>query len=160
MVIPTPAEIKDSEGSEVLMTGLVIRYQKELEKEVGYLADMLEEVMGTRPGMVHGQGVGNKPGQPFPFRIGTPEGYELRVNQGAGIHIEGGDAAGVFYGIQSLLAMLPIEVWRDPQRKLQVSCVSIKDSPAFHYRGIMLDVARNLSSARVGSEVNRCNGIL
>ncbi len=143
MVIPTPAEIKDTKGSEVLMTGLVIRYQKGLENEVGYLADMLEKVMGTRPGMVPGQGVGTNLINLSLSESGTPEGYQLRVIEGAGIHIEGGDAAGLFYGIQSLLAMLPIEAWGEPQRKLQVSCVSIKDSPAFHYRGIMLDVARN-----------------
>ena len=66
---PTPTEIKASQGSEVLLTGLVIRYQKGLENEAAYLADMLEKVMGTRPGMVAGHGVRNKPGQPFYFEV-------------------------------------------------------------------------------------------
>lgn len=74
---------------------------------------------------------------------GSGEAYELNVYEGAGVHIEGNGGPGVFYGIQSLLAMMPVEAWGNPQRKLEVNCVSINDSPAFAYRGIMLDVARN-----------------
>ena len=142
-IIPRPSWIKNSGGSEILLTGLVIRYQKGIENEAAYLADMLEKVMGTRPGMVPGHGVGTNL---INLSISTRhprEGYHLEVITGAGVHIEGGDAAGLFYGIQSLLAMVPVEAWDDPQRKLEVSCVTINDIPAFSYRGIMLDMARN-----------------
>jgi len=143
MVIPSPSEIETVKGSEVLLTGLVIRYQKGLENEATYLADMLEKVMGTRPGMVPGHGAGTNLVNLSLSMSGPPEGYHLKVIEGAGIHIEGSDAAGIFYGIQSLLAIMPIDAWKKPQRKLEINCVTISDSPAFEYRGIMLDVSRN-----------------
>ena len=142
-VIPTPASVEYSKGVELLTTGLVIRYRKGLEKEASYLADMLETVMGTRPGMVPGHGTGTNLINLSLSNSGPGEGYALNVKEGAGVHIEGKAASGVYYGIQSLLAMMPVEAWGNPQRKLEVSCVSITDSPAFAYRGIMLDVARN-----------------
>ncbi len=142
-VIPTPAKIEAAKGSEVLLTGLVIRFQKGLENEAGYLADMLEKVMGTRPGLVPGSGTGTNLINLSLSTKSTAEAYQLKVIEGGGIHIEGDDAAGVFYGIQSLLAIMPIEAWRKPQRKLEINCVTISDSPSFAYRGIMLDVSRN-----------------
>ncbi len=142
-VIPTPTTINASKGSEILLTGLVIRYQAGLEKEAAYLADMLEKVMGTRPGLVAGHGVGTNLVNLSTSQSRPWEGYHLNVIEGGGVHIEGGDAAGLFYGIQSLLAMVPVEAWSSPQRKLEINCVTINDSPVFHYRGIMLDVARN-----------------
>ncbi|MFO7671268.1 MAG: family 20 glycosylhydrolase [Bacteroidales bacterium] len=142
-IIPTPAVIKPCKGAEILMSGLVIRYQKGLENEAGYLADMLEKVMGTRPGMVPGHGEGTNLINLSLSKSGSREGYQLKVVEGAGVHIEGGDAAGLFYGIQSLLAMVPVEFWKKPQIKLELNCTEITDSPAFHYRGMMLDIARN-----------------
>lgn len=142
-VIPTPASVIEAAGSEILGTGLVIRFQKGLENEANYLADMLEKVMGTKPGLVAGHGAGTNLVNLSISSSGKSEAYQLKVLSGAGVHIEGGDDAGVFYGIQSLMAMLPVEAWSKPQRKLEVSCVNITDSPAFGYRGIMLDVSRN-----------------
>lgn len=142
-VIPKPKSSSFSEGVEVLMTGLVIRYQKGLENEAEYLANMLERVMGTKPGMVPGSGRGtNLINLSLSGNAGN-EAYQLKVLKGEGIHIQGGDAAGVFYGIQSLLSIIPVEAWALPQRKLEVDCVTVSDAPAFAYRGIMLDVSRN-----------------
>jgi len=148
-VIPSPTSVEYARTSEILMTGLVIRYQKGLENEATYLADMLEKVMGTRPGMVPGHGVGTNLINLSLSASGSGEGYFLKVKEGGGIHIEGKEASGVYYGIQSLLAMMPVEAWMKPQRKLEVGCVTINDSPAFEYRGIMLDVARNYHQPEV-----------
>ncbi|MCP4314370.1 MAG: family 20 glycosylhydrolase [Bacteroidetes bacterium] len=142
-VIPTPAVLRVRGGSEILRSGLVIRYMKGLENEAVYLADMLELLMGVRPGMVPGHGEGTNLINLSISGSGSEEGYHLKVAEGEGIHIEGGDTAGLFYGIQSLLSMVPVEAWKKPKGKLVINCVSITDTPAFHYRGIMLDVARN-----------------
>lgn len=64
------------------------------------------------------------------------ESYQLEVNvSGQLIDITGTGNAGVFYGIQTLLALINNEG--------EVPQVSIKDSPRFSYRGLMVDVARN-----------------
>lgn len=66
----------------------------------------------------------------------SSESYQLEVNVSEElIKITGTGNAGVFNGIQTLLALM------DGQGL--VPQVSIKDSPRFSYRGLMLDVVRN-----------------
>lgn len=69
---------------------------------------------------------------------GTPEGYILQVRP-SGIVIEAAQPQGCFYGIQSLLQLLPV----NPQKALLIPSVNIKDQPRFGWRGAMLDVSRH-----------------
>ena len=63
------------------------------------------------------------------------ESYNLRVDNFKDvISITGEEPAGVFYGVQTLLALI--------NDKGEVPQVSIKDSPRFPYRGLMVDVGR------------------
>jgi hexosaminidase len=68
----------------------------------------------------------------------APEAYRLEVGTSR-IRIVGGDAAGVFYGTQTLKQLLPIE----GARRWVVPGVEIEDRPAFGWRGALLDVARH-----------------
>lgn len=69
----------------------------------------------------------------------SSEAYQLTVDATEElITITGTGNAGVFYGIQTLLALMD-------DRGL-VPQVSIRDSPRFPYRGLMVDVARNFQS--------------
>lgn len=72
------------------------------------------------------------------------EGYRLTVRS-KGIEVCGHDAAGVFYGVQSLLQLFPDRVYsRERQRGVDwtVAPVEITDAPNHPWRGMMLDVAR------------------
>ena len=72
------------------------------------------------------------------------EGYLLNITE-SGIEIEGSSEAGIFYGIQSLLQMLPPTVYSGRatgHEKWALSCLTIEDSPRYGYRGMMLDVSR------------------
>ncbi len=53
-----------------------------------------------------------------------------------------GSASGVFYGIQSLIQLLPMST-KAGQKVLKVPSVSITDEPRFVYRGMLLDVSRH-----------------
>ena len=66
------------------------------------------------------------------------ESYQIHVSKGNTISITGECPSGVFYGVQTLLALI------DDQGL--VPQVSIKDCPRFSYRGLMLDVVRNFQS--------------
>ena len=73
------------------------------------------------------------------------EGYELTVAPDS-VVIRGPTSAGVFYGVQSLLQLLPPQVLApQPQSNVTwtVTCVYIFDQPQYHWRGAMLDVARH-----------------
>lgn len=58
-----------------------------------------------------------------------------------GIYIAGDNEAGVFYGIQTLIQLLPVTNVQGS--KLPIPYVSIKDYPRFTYRGLMLDAGRH-----------------
>ncbi len=70
------------------------------------------------------------------------EAYRLMINNNK-INISGSDAAGVFYGIQSLIQLS--EPWETMQTRLLVlPRTFIQDKPAFAYRGMHLDVGRHM----------------
>ncbi|MCH6236721.1 family 20 glycosylhydrolase [Cognataquiflexum rubidum] len=74
----------------------------------------------------------------------SSEAYALNI--GEKIEISSGNPKGAFYGIQSLLAMLPLSSFTSPADKLELPKISIEDEPRFEYRGFFLDVARNFQS--------------
>ncbi|WP_419995375.1 beta-N-acetylhexosaminidase [Streptomyces boninensis] len=76
------------------------------------------------------------------------EGYRLAVTAG-GVRIEGGSAAGVFYGAQTLRQLLGPDAFRraplDPDADWRLPETVIEDAPRFGWRGMMLDVARHFT---------------
>ncbi len=71
----------------------------------------------------------------------SPEGYRLVVDQ-AGVQVTAAGGAGLFYGSQTFLQLLPAR----PAATARVPCVRIADAPAFRWRGGMLDVSRHFFS--------------
>ena len=72
------------------------------------------------------------------------EGYRLQINS-TRVLITGATPRGVFYGIQTLRQLLPVEAFAPtPQKqKWSVPAVWIEDVPRFEWRGAMLDVCRH-----------------
>lgn len=67
----------------------------------------------------------------------SAESYRIAVDE-ASVIVTGADAAGLFYGVQTLGQLIARdgEGWTVP-------AVTIEDAPRFAYRGVMLDVARH-----------------
>lgn len=76
--------------------------------------------------------------------LGT-EGYRLTVSPSKGVVISANQPAGLLFGIQTLLQLLPneIESREIVKRKWSIPAVDITDYPRFAWRGLMLDVSRN-----------------
>jgi len=73
------------------------------------------------------------------------EGYELNVSPNS-IDLRASSSAGLFYGVKSLLQLLPPEIFAQhqvPRRKWKIPCLTIQDKPRFVWRGLMLDVSRH-----------------
>jgi hexosaminidase len=78
------------------------------------------------------------------------EGYHLAVHTD-NIFISANKPAGLFYGIQSLVQLLPAAIESPAiQEHVQwkVPCVEITDYPRFAWRGLMLDLSRHFFSVK------------
>lgn len=74
-----------------------------------------------------------------------PEGYELTIETNS-VVIRAPAAAGLFYGVQTLLQLLPAEIYSPrPITTVQwtAPCVYVQDAPRFPWRGFMLDSVRH-----------------
>ncbi len=74
-----------------------------------------------------------------------PEGYRLSTSDDA-VLVEGGSAAGVFWGAQTLRQLLGADAFRAAPvgaRAWNVPAVAVEDGPRFPWRGMMLDVSRH-----------------
>lgn len=143
-IVPKPLHLEQTEEQFVLKSGMTIACEEGLKEQAEYLSQMLRQATGweikVRPNSRKGNivlaldTVANK----------HSEGYSLSVNKKS-IRISGADEAGVFYGLQTLLQLLPEEVYRNRlagQIKWVVPGVQIVDHPERPWRGMMLDVAR------------------
>ena len=74
------------------------------------------------------------------------EGYRLNVTAN-GVTITAAKPAGIFYGVQTLLQLLPAPVeskaTQKPVTEWVIPLVTIEDAPRFGWRGLMLDVSRH-----------------
>ena len=79
-------------------------------------------------------------------KIEHPEAYRLEIKPNQ-ITITASAPAGIFYALQSVKQLLPPEIsgCSDKKRTVQwrVPCATVHDTPAFNYRGMMLDVCRH-----------------
>lgn len=143
-IVPKPLHLEQTEEQFVLKSGMTIACEEGLKEQAEYLSQMLRQATGweikVRPDSRKGNivlvldTVANK----------HSEGYSLSVDKKS-IRISGADEAGVFYGLQTLLQLLPEEVYRNRlagQIKWTVPGVQIVDYPERPWRGMMLDVAR------------------
>ena len=151
-VVPTPVRLAPGSGHVVLEPAWKVYFDAGLEGEARALIDILEPHLGGAPTMV-----ATAPAGAVGFALRTApltvdesprqagdEAYRLTVTPDAGVEIVGTDSAGVFYGIQTLRALLPIEPAAGEAVALRE--VLVEDAPRFPYRGLHLDVSRNFHS--------------
>jgi hexosaminidase len=152
-VIPKPVKMKSGTGSFLIndRTALLfIAGDEEAMNTARLFAGHLEMAGGP---LLTALGVSknyrNIPGIIFSIKKDAhipAEGYLLTVSKNS-IIIEGGSGAGLFYGMQTLLQLLPPEIFASnalqPGNTWRVPCITIQDHPRFPYRGMHLDVSRH-----------------
>ena len=142
-IIPAPVSVQKQAGNFLLSQETIIQADTITNKAVRFLADYLQNkysynnklqantgAAGSNTIILTSTGTENLPA----------EGYRLTIapNQ---VTIAG-KGAGLFYGIQTLIQLLPLE--RSATAKLP--CARIEDYPRFGYRGMHLDVSRHFFS--------------
>lgn len=144
-IIPRPNSVEYGGGSFSLDADDVIGYAAGLQGEAEFLVDALSEVLDGRLAAASGDRgeilLSIDPSLPA-------EGYRLTVSE-EGVRIEGGEPAGVFYGVQSLRALVPVEAYARTAAAVEVPHAQIEDAPRFEYRGMHLDVSRTFQGPEV-----------
>lgn len=137
-LIPQPSQLTYTGTAFLLHQGTQISAGPGLENEVAQLETLLHKALTA--GTVKNQII---------LAIDsalTSEAYELIID-GTKLHITGGDAAGVFYGIQTLRQLLPAELayGQVPTKAVGIELpgLVIKDQPLVKWRGVMVDSARH-----------------
>ena len=171
-VVPTPIRTTQRVGSVTVGRTTRILYEAELAAEARLLAENLETLMGmplpAERAAADGTSLptsaaGGNASEIAPDastirlrlaevvvdgrrRLPGAEAYTLSIAPETGIEIVGSDKAGVFYGMQTLRALAPLELYRAARPEWKLAGVWIEDAPRFRYRGLHLDVARNFQS--------------
>jgi N-acetyl-beta-hexosaminidase len=130
-IVPAPSSIQVSGGAPFrLATGVHIAGDPDA---AATLSALLQARAGIESCVVHDAA-------PIALRVtggGAPESYRL-TSDAASVVVTGADAAGLFYGVQTLGQLVAAD-----GTAYSVPAVQIEDAPRFRYRGVMLDVARH-----------------
>ncbi|MGZ3951165.1 MAG: glycoside hydrolase family 20 zincin-like fold domain-containing protein, partial [Flavisolibacter sp.] len=139
-IIPQPVSMKTSKGSFVITKSTVLKARDAEDKKTATLFnDYLQQFYGFRLPV-------NKAAASNYITLSTlkfikapehEEGYTMNVTKN-GVSISGNSYAGTFYGMQTLIQLLPVDNSRlkTQNSKLTIPFVSIEDYPSLPYRGM------------------------
>jgi len=151
-IIPTPVSITSPAGNLEVSAALQIHYSPDLLSEAKYLQEILQVITGTKFTILEKDYTEGKAivlqTEPMSVNGITAEAYVLDISSASGVSITGSDPAGVFYGMQSLMALMPVDFYTISQSKILVPTLRVEDAPRFPYRGQHLDVCRNFFSKK------------
>lgn len=143
-IIPRPVELKQPKiaaSFTISPSTVLVPEGSGMENSINFLNAYLKEMYGFT------LKTSKKAGTPNSIALNyermdnaVPGAYRMTVNN-KGVYIAGDNEEGVFYGIQTLIQLLPVE--KPADSKLKIAYVSVKDYPRFGYRGMMLDVGRH-----------------
>jgi hexosaminidase len=142
-IIPAPASITKTTGTFVFSQLTQIKADNPNDRNVVFLKDFLlnNRHFNNKVSKYNAKVRSAKGTQLVLTAKGSAalpkEGYKLTITPRR-ITIIGKDA-GLFYGIQTLIQLFPVET----SGTEKLSCMTIEDAPRFGYRGMMLDVSRH-----------------
>jgi hexosaminidase len=142
-IIPAPVSLKKAAGEFVLSQQTVILADSVNNKAVVFLTDYLQNKAMLHVQLKQNNGA-STPNSLVLTSAGPdnlpPDGYRLTITPQQ--IIIAGRGAGLFYGIQTLIQLIPAQ----RTAVANLPCVQIEDYPRFGYRGMMLDVCRHFFS--------------
>lgn len=150
-IIPMPVSVEHNDGFFVFNPEIRVIADKDANAEAEKLIDLLAPVMGYRLKRSSKKMNNNSIKLILDKKLSQPgdEGYQIEVSSEQ-ILISAKNPAGIFYGIQTLLQLLPPSIFSSTEVKdivLKVPCLRITDYPRFHWRGLLIDPARHFIPA-------------
>ncbi len=163
MLIPKPVSLITAEGSFNLTNNLPVIFTKneEVKKIAVSLAKQLTAAGNAATAAEGTTAAANSIFLNIAADKSIPaEGYRLKVS-GDGVTITANEPAGIFYGVQTFLQLLPKQIESNQNNKTAgvlwaIPFVTIQDNPRFGWRGLMLDVSRHFFTvAQVKDYINQ-----
>jgi len=142
-LIPAPVSLQQLDGKFNLTSSTTFQASTEESKAVAdFFAKKLKTSTGFDLAVKESEGdivLGINPNLEI-----NEEGYKLEVTPD-NILIAAKTPAGLFYGMQTVLQLLPAEIESKSvvNTEWSLPCVSIEDAPRFSYRGLMCDPCRH-----------------
>lgn len=147
-LVPRPSVMRQGAGGPFTVTDATVIVVPSEDERAAFVGRFLADVIATGtlppPRIIAGDAA---PGGSIALTVDAalrPEHYVLTVAD-TGVRIRAGDAAGLFYAVQTLRQVLPVDVEYEAARlaTFTVPSVHIEDGPRFGWRGAMLDVSRH-----------------
>lgn len=143
-LVPAPNRCDRLDQADfVLGSATVITAAEPFAATARFLAHRLETCTGWKLTLTGESAAGSRIAFAHDAALSS-EAYTLRVTTDA-VTITAAAPAGAFYGVQTLLQLLPpavFDVQPRPDLNWHAPCVEIKDAPRFRWRGIMVDSSR------------------
>lgn len=139
-IFPSPLQYQDKPGEFILNQSVKITADPAFAAESDFLQQKLNRLLSPIKGAPTGKSIRLM----LDKSLGA-EAYQLEINSRQ-ILISASEQAGIFYGIQSLLSTFPLQKRGVKNSSLKIQNASITDQPRFHFRGLMIDVARNFQT--------------
>ena len=136
-IIPRPLEVKELSGDFTLKSGFTVSADADFKDVATYLNSETLKRRFLKSSTASNADV--KIQKSSDASLGE-EGYTLDVTA-SGVTIKANTAQGAFYGVQSLLQLIPVNTKK--ASSLELPQVSIKDVPRFTWRASHLDVCRH-----------------
>ncbi|MFI3315295.1 MAG: beta-N-acetylhexosaminidase, partial [Rikenellaceae bacterium] len=144
-LIPKPQKLEITEGENYTITSkTTINYSEELKDLALLLSDYIYAPTGIKlETTLSSKGGKNTIQLAIDNSIESREGYILDITS-KGVTIKAKTGAGAFYGVQTLLQLLPAQIESEKLVNIDLTlpAVAISDQPQFEWRGVMLDVSR------------------
>lgn len=146
-ITPMPLELTQNEGTFVLSKSTsFVSTDESVNKVVAFFASKIKKSTGYDLKIEKVKPESNYINLTIaPQAEVGDEGYLLEVTD-KGIDIQAKTAQGLFYGMQTVMQLLPAEIESPALIKniaWNIPAVKVKDEPRFQYRGMHLDVCRH-----------------
>ena len=139
-IIPKPSRLEKMDGNfSITPSTQIVLTGTGLEKSAQFLNDYLLKFYGFQLKIVKTSDFKNYISLNYErMNHPIPGAYNMQIKRN-GVIINGDNATGTFYAVQTLIQLLPLE----KKNSLAIQCLEIEDKPRFAYRGMHLDVGRH-----------------